>query len=162
VTNIDVRPSMDAVLLNIAQVMALRGTCSRAQVGAVFALEGRVLSTGYNGAPAGIAHCAHVVDRDPEFTQSYPDDPGCLLSVHAEANAIAFAAKHGVALAGSDVFTTLSPCLACAQLLINVGIKRCVAELAYRRQDGLELLHSAGIVVEVSGMRWKPSGWEKK
>lgn len=152
------RPSMDRTLLNIAQVMSHRGTCSRAQVGAVFALEGRVLATGYNGAPAGLAHCAHLVDTQNlfEHPHSHADDPGCIMSVHAEANAIAFAAKHGVALIGSTLYTTLSPCLACAQLLVNAGVVRVVADLAYRRHDGLELLHSADIVVEVSGDRWSP------
>jgi dCMP deaminase len=155
VIDIGARPSMDRTLLNIAQVMSHRGTCARAQVGAVFALEGRVLSTGYNGAPAGLAHCVHV-SEPLDATVDRTNDPGCVLAVHAEANAVAFAAKHGVSLAGATLYTTLSPCLACAQLLINVGVKRVVADLAYRRVDGLELLRSAAVVVEVSGRRWKP------
>lgn len=143
------RPGRDVVLLQHAALAALRGTCSRAQVGAVVALEGRILSTGYNGAPSGMAHCDHtgqltslVVDGVEQIK-----DPGCQVAVHAEANAIAFAARHGVALLNSTIYCTSSPCVKCAQLIINAGIERVVFLSEYRDPAGRKLLKNAGIAL---------------
>src|SRR5687767_3879721 len=110
------RVSRDQMLMEVAQAVAKRGTCSRKQVGVVVARDGRVLVTGYNGTPAGMAHCRH----------DYQTGEPCIDSVHAEANAIAFAARHGAKLDGAEMFTTYSPCLACAKLIINAGIVRVV------------------------------------
>lgn len=139
---------MDEVLLDVARLMSTRGTCELARVGAVLTREGRVLSTGYNGAPEGMTHCEH---SSSELEPPYQGDPyrsTCRTAVHAEANAVAFAARHGVALAGSVLFTTLSPCLACAQLLVNAGVVRVVFDIAYRDAAGLDLLRRAGVLVE--------------
>lgn len=148
------RPTMDETLLAVAFVMAQRGTCPRAQVGCVVALDGRVLATGYNGAPRGMAHCVHL-DGVPS-SQRPADAEVCQTSVHAEANAVAFAARNGVSLDGSTVFTTLSPCIPCAQLLINVGAQRVVCAALYRNTDGVELLLRAGIVVDALADGAKP------
>lgn len=129
------RPTVDEMLLRVAQVIATRATCSRLSVGAVLAIEGRILSTGYNGAPAGMNHCLHT------------NDESCKTAVHAEANAIAFAAKHGVSTRGSTLYTTHSPCLTCSHLIINAGVTRVVYELVYRDSGPLELLGSAGVLV---------------
>lgn len=151
------RPTREITLMQHAFVEAERSTCSRAHVGVVFALAGRILVTGYNGAPAGMPHCDHTCDC------GYPGTGGmlfegkhlsncatlspCLVSVHAEANAIAFAARHGVCLEGSQLFATFSPCVPCAQLLVNVGITKLYAAAMYRITDGIDLLRSAGIEV---------------
>lgn len=138
---------MDTTLLDMARVLAKRSTCARALVGVVIALDGRVLSTGYNGAPAGIKHCEHVGSSSPD------DATGCEVAVHAEANAIAFAAKHGVALAGSTLYTTLAPCLRCAQLIINTGVVRVVIGRVYRDHSGARMLESLNIhVTSASGV----------
>jgi dCMP deaminase len=140
-----VRPSEDETLLRIAETMAMRGTCSRARVGAVFALRGRVLATGYNGAPGGMPHCEHPPS---ELTATRPADrPTCAVAVHAEANAVAFAARHGVALEGAALYTTLSPCVVCAQLVINAGVRDVYVQRLYRDPTGVELLESAGVRV---------------
>lgn len=140
------RPTMDMTLLATAFVMAERGTCSRAQVGCVVALDGRILTTGYNGAPRGMAHCVH----DDRTHDDYgPDEPTCPVAVHAEANAVAFAARHGVGLSNSVLYTTLSPCVPCAQLLVNVGVQRVVCAKVYRDTTGVELLLRASITVDV-------------
>lgn len=139
--------------MDMAQAVAQRGTCSRAQVGVVIALEGRVLSTGYNGAPAGMKHCNHECTClvSPRSGGLHLDDcPGnpnniCEVTTHAEANAIAFAARNGVATARAELYTTLSPCLTCAKLIINAGIIRVWIGEAYHSQDGLVLLQNAGI-----------------
>lgn len=133
------RPSRDETLMEVAHVFAKRSTCSRAQVGAVIAVDGRILSTGYNGAPAGLPHCDHSFDP--------ADASGCTTAVHAEANAIGFAAKYGMRTEGATLYTSLTPCLACAQLIINSGIVRVVANGSYRDPSGLHLLIRAHIMV---------------
>lgn len=140
------RPSMDAVLLETARLMALRSTCSRASVGCVVALDGRVCTTGYNGAPRGLPHCDHQVHE-----LSIDDTPvalTCRTAVHAEANAVAFAARNGVALDGATLYTTVAPCLACAMLIVNAGITRVVYAVSYRDAGGVGLLQSADVTVQ--------------
>lgn len=139
------RPTMDETLLEMASVMATRGTCSRARVGVVFARDGRSLISGYNGAPRGMPHCVHPSGERSEDRD--PSESPCRWSVHAEANAIAFAARHGVALDGSFLYATHTPCVTCAQLIINVGVSQVVAKNIYRVRDGINLLREAGIIV---------------
>lgn len=157
------RPPRDAILIAHANITSMRATCSRAKVGVVIAREGRVLVTGYNGAPAGMPHCDHSCDCRGEYTKGLerkislqpgwhdPDCPSvqpCKISVHAECNAIAWAARHGIRLEGGELVTTMCPCLPCAQLIINAGIIRVLAMQEYRSPDGLELLKNAGIALE--------------
>lgn len=145
-----------------AQIVAERSTCSRAQVGVVIAHEARVVSQGYNGAPAGMPHCDHTCNCVPDrilgernstaiHEPGCPIYPPCHIAVHAEANAIAFAAKHGVATNGAHLFTTLAPCLACSQLIINAGIVHVTYAGTYRYDDGLVLLRKAAIPVVMAG-----------
>jgi dCMP deaminase len=133
------RPDIDETLMSMAALWSQRGTCNRAAVGVVVALEGRIISTGYNGAPAGMPHC----DHDESFV------PPCTNAVHAEANAVAFAAKNGTAVDGATLYTTLTPCVACAQLIINAGIVRVVAHTPYRDLAGWTLLQDAGIELDL-------------
>lgn len=135
------RPSRDEICMQIAEVAARRGTCTRAQVGAVIALDGRILVSGYNGPPAGLPHCT-----DGCGDAVLPGgSTGCTRAVHAEANCIAFAARHGVATDGADIYCTHLPCLKCAELLINAGIRKVFYRLDYRIRDGEALLQQAGI-----------------
>ena len=138
------RPSRQETLLEVARVVGLRGTCDRKQVGAVIAREGRIISVGYNGAPPGLPHC-------DENQHGYPDalivnpEVGCRNATHAEANALAFAAKYGVPTDEATLYVTVSPCLDCARLLIAAGIlKVCFLE-EYRNRDGIDLLNQAHI-----------------
>jgi dCMP deaminase len=118
-------------------------------------MRGRILSTGYNGAPMGMPHCSHECDCDFVYRHAYYDAVDhrnfcrslqpCHVSVHAELNAYAFAARHGVSTFGSELYTTDSPCLTCAQLVINAGTVLVDYQREYRVTDGLELLQSAGI-----------------
>lgn len=125
------------MLMDVARVVATRGTCNRLLVGAVVSREGRVLSTGYNGPPAGLPHCAH----DPDFLRKDP----CMDAVHAEANAVAFAARFGVATEGAEVYVTHSPCSACAKLLINAGMSCVYFSIPFRDSAGILLLTRAGV-----------------
>lgn len=154
------RITRDEMLMNIAFAYAERGTCSRAKVGAVAARQGRVIVGAYNGAPAKMPHCTHHCDcylddparheliqvedsHNPECNSRRP----CLVSVHAEANAIAWTARNGGRLEGSHLFTTMAPCVNCAMLIINAGIYRVVCDAAYRDPNGVKLLQRAGVKV---------------
>lgn len=134
------RIGRDALNMAIAHLMADRSTCIRAKVGCVIALDGRIVSTGYAGSPSGIPHCLDV-------GCTLGPDGGCITTVHAEAGAISFAAKKGVALDGATIYVTHSPCLNCAKLILNSGIKRVVYQIKYRDGSGLELLIQGGIEV---------------
>lgn len=131
------RMGRDEYLMNIASVVALRGTCPRARVGAVLSREGRVISTGYNGSPSGTLHC---IDMDCIL-----DEEGkCIRTVHAELNCICFAAKHGIKTEGAILYVTHSPCLDCAKAIINSGIKKVIYLEKYD-SDGLRLLKEAQV-----------------
>lgn len=126
----------------IISTIAKRSTCNRAEVGALIAFEGRILSMGYAGSPAGLAHCH-------DAGCLIGSDGGCQRTIHAEANAIAFAARHGIAIDGSDLWCSYTPCLPCAKLIVNSGIRHVFALQAYRDTAGLGLLMEAGIPVTV-------------
>lgn len=149
------RPSMDQTLMQMAKLMADRATCSRAQVGAVIVIETRPVSSGYNGTATGLPHCNHACDctklpTNPDPKHHWADCNSrqpCRFSVHAEANAIAFAAKNGVSTDGATLYTTMAPCLDCAKLIVNAGITRVVAAAQYRDDSGTRLLHQLGVQV---------------
>lgn len=149
------RIGRDAWLMEMAFTTARRGTCSRAQVGAVVARHSRILSTGYNGVPAGQEHCDHSCDCNGEDALVYlghskncNSQHSCKTAIHAEANAIAFAAKEGVSLEGSTIYTTYSPCQSCAGLIINSGIIRVVYGICYRDTSPISLMQSSGIQID--------------
>lgn len=124
--------------MEMAWALAGRGTCDRLQVGALIARDSRVISTGYNGNVAGSPHCNHM---------AHADDNPCTTAVHAEANALVFAARHGVAVHKADLFTTHMPCLNCAKLIVNAGIWRIYYERDYRLREGVEMLIDSGLSV---------------
>ena len=130
------RMDRDELLGNIAKLVARRSTCLRLSVGTVIGREGRIISMGYNGAPAGMPHCEPETCGPREI---------CIRTIHAEANAIAFAAKIGIETDGATLYTTHSPCMDCAKLMINAGIKKVVYSACYRDMAPLELLTSLGI-----------------
>lgn len=129
------RLTREELLMSVANLTAMRGTCSRLQVGVVIGVDGRILTMGYNGAPAGLPHCVHK----PGNT-----DP-CLQSTHAEANSIAFAAKHGIRIRHAEMFTTHSPCIPCAHLIINAGLVAVYYVHEFRDTSGIDLLKAAGL-----------------
>jgi dCMP deaminase len=155
------RPTIDETLINIAFVWEARSTCSRNHVGAVISLGGRTLGSGYNGAPAGLPHCDHglttpaprrITPASVMLMQTSPLDRGCKEAIHAEANALAYAARHGVSVEGGTVYTTLSPCYACSQLIIAAGLSRVVYARSYRDPAGIDLLKRAGLTVDKLGI----------
>jgi dCMP deaminase len=133
------------MLMGVADAVSLRGTCSRLQVGAVVSRDGRIIATGYNGAPAGLPHCDHTQD-------DHLGIGGCQVAEHAERNAVAFAARYGLALEGGEMHVTHAPCLNCARMVINAGIAKVTYRVPYRLNDGVELLTQGGVeVVEYHG-----------
>lgn len=141
--------------LAIAGELSLMGTCDRKNVGAVIVKDGRAVSWGYNGAPPGLPHCDTnnhgYLNRpregwamsDQEMVESF----GCVNSTHAEANAVAAAAKQGISTDGCTLYVTVSPCEVCARLLIAAGIMTVYYEEAYRDPAGIRLLDQAGVLV---------------
>lgn len=137
------RISRKQLICSIAKLMALRGSCSRNQVGCVAVKDGRIIATGYNGAPRYVQHCKHdlIKENDPKYGIYL----GCQVAVHAEANMISFAARHGIQLEGCDLYCTHSPCIKCAQLIINAGFRQVFYMEEYRIKDGVDLLRSVKI-----------------
>jgi dCMP deaminase len=138
------RPTVDETFIQIAALWALRSTCSRANVGAVLARDGRTIASGYNGVPPGMRHCTHDGVLDPVDS--------CPRANHAERNVIAFAARYGVSTDGATLYTTHSPCWMCGPDILAAGIRRLVYAMPYRVDDpgysGLPLLAEAGIWVD--------------
>ncbi len=132
------RISRNQMLMMMAEIAAERSTCNRKKVGAVIAQEGRPIAIGYAGAPAGMPHC---ID---EGCLLGPDG-GCIRTTHAEANAISFAARQGIATENATLLCTLSPCYNCAKIIINAGITFVFYRERYRDESGIELLALAGI-----------------
>ena len=124
----------------IARAVASRSTCSRRSVGALIVRDKRILATGYNGAPAGLRHCDHSGGADMR-------DGHCARSTHAEQNAIVQAARHGTPIGGSTVYCTSQPCLTCAKLLVNAGVRRVVFEGAYPDELAVSILTEADIAL---------------
>lgn len=128
-TKLNKRPSWDEYFLEIAKVIAKRSTCDRANVGAVIVKDKVILSTGYNGAPRGLPHCD---DIGHEIVDGH-----CIRTIHAEANAIAQAARNGAAIEGATIYLTISPCYDCFKMMINSGIKEVVYKDFYMSRYGL-------------------------
>lgn len=123
----------DTLFILTAHLIAERGTCIRAKVGSVITLHRRIVSTGYVGAPPDALHCIDV-------GCSLGPDGGCTRTIHAEANAISYAARHGLKVEGGTMYSTHAPCRSCAQLILSAGIERVVYTHEYRDGGGLSIL----------------------
>ena len=142
------RPTWDEYFLNIATEVAKRSTCDRANVGAVLVRDKRILTTGFNGSPAGLEHC----DNEGHLLV----DGHCVRTIHAETNAIIQAALHGVSTKGATCYVTHFPCINCTKTLINAGVVRVVYDNNYRvDENALGFFSSAG--VELKNMADFPS-----
>jgi dCMP deaminase len=129
------RPSWHEYFLMMAKLAASRSTCLAFPVGAVIVKDRQVLATGYNGSPSGSVHCTAQGFCYPGLDSC--DSPSGLPSraVHAEANAIAQAAKHGISTQGASIYVTLEPCLSCLKLIISAGIKQVYYETVFNTGD---------------------------
>jgi dCMP deaminase len=136
-----VRVSWEEYFMNLARQAATRSTCPRKHVGAVIVRDRNVLSTGYNGSLRGAPHCDEV--------GCLMENGHCIRTVHAEANAIIQAARHGTRLDGAEIYVTASPCFSCFKLIVNAGITKVYygefyrdeRVLAFAAELGIELRH---------------------
>ena len=142
------RPGWDEYFMDIAKVAASRSNCGRRQVAAVIVRDHRVISTGYNGTPRGVKNCCD--GGCPRCNSDTPSGTGlaeCLCS-HAEENAIVQAACYGIPVQGATLYTTFSPCLQCAKMIINAGIREVIFHRHYSIDDvSTALLKEAGVII---------------
>jgi dCMP deaminase len=135
------RPTWDSYFMKIAEDVAVRSTCDRAQVGAVLVKDKHIISTGYNGSPAGLEHCDDI--------GHLMIDGHCVRTVHAEVNAIIQAAVFGLTTKEAVCYVTHFPCLNCTKMLINARISKLVYLNSYRVDPiALEFLEEAGVSIE--------------
>lgn len=145
------RPSWDEYFLEIMDAVAKRATCDRGKSGCVIARDKRILATGYVGSPSNTPHCDEV---GHEFMEALNADGTtsmhCIRTAHAEQNAIAHAARIGIALDGGTLYCKMTPCYACAKMIINAGIMRVVALNDYHAgQRSKEIFKTAGVKYEL-------------
>lgn len=131
--------------MDITRVVATRSTCLRRNVGAVIVKDKRLLTSGYNGAPQGLAHCLEVGCLRERMGVASGERHELCRGLHAEQNAIVQAALHGVSIAGSTLYCTHQPCSACAKMIINAGILRIVFANPYPDNLAQDLLAEAGV-----------------
>lgn len=132
------RITRETLMMSIAHLIALRGSCQRKKVGAVITLDNRIISTGYNGPlPSDDACSALFCDKNKS----------CTKSIHAEMNAISFAARKGLKLEGASLYCTTAPCKNCAVAIIQAGLQRVHYCQEYTDNTGIELLKKSSIFV---------------
>jgi len=143
-----IRPDWDEYFMEIAQIVRTRATCIRRQVGAIAVKDKRILTTGYNGAPAGLAHCSEVGCLRAEMNVPSGQRHELCRGLHAEQNTIIQAAVYGTSIKGATFYVTHQPCVVCAKMLINAGIERLVILDDYPDKLSEEMLKQAAIRVE--------------
>lgn len=131
------RPTWDEYFLMLAKLAATRSTCLAFPVGAVIVKDKQAVATGYNGPPSGSIHCIAQGYCYSGLTSCDASKTLPSRAVHAEANAIAQAAKHGVVTSGARIYVTLEPCLSCLKLIISAGIKEVIYETSFNKGEAL-------------------------
>jgi len=141
-----IRPTWDEYFIAITKQVATRSTCLRRKVGAIIVNDKRILTTGYNGAPRGVKSCLEIGKcmRQELGVPSGQRHEICR-ALHAEQNAIIQAAYYGEKIEGSHIYSTTQPCVLCAKMLINAGIKKIYYYEEYPDELALELLKEAGV-----------------
>ncbi len=139
------RPSWDEYFLKVAYLVAERSTCLRHHVGAVIVKDNRILTTGYNGAAAHVKDCRELGCLRDELDIPSGQRHEICRAIHAEQNAIIQAGKMGVNINNSTMYCTHSPCIICAKMIVNAGIKRFVTSGDYTDKTFLHLFEAAGI-----------------
>ena len=144
----------DKRFMEMARLVSTWASCYRQgrKIGAVIVLDKRVMTTGYNGAPAGVRTCTELCEclRDKRGIASGTRHEVCY-AVHAEQNAIIQAAKLGIRIDGATLYCTHQPCILCAKMIVNSGIRRVVYEQGYPDDFSREILQEGGVAVE----RWQ-------
>jgi len=145
------RPDWDPYFMEIAGIVAKRSTCLRRHVGALIVRDKRILSTGYNGAPSGLAHCADLGCVREERKVASGERHELCRGLHAEQNAIIQAAFHGVSIRGAVLYSTHLPCSICVKMIINAGIREVRYLEGYPDDLAANLVAESGIILERVG-----------
>jgi len=151
------RPGWDQYFMDIASVVASRSTCLRRQVGALIVKDRRILASGYNGAPGGLAHCLETGCLRQQMGVPSGERHELCRGLHAEQNAVIQAAVYGIAIKDAVCYVTHQPCLLCAKILINAGIKKIVYKGDYPDSLAQEMFEEAGVEL-VRYIRGQESG----
>ena len=141
------RPGWDEYFMSIAHLVASRSTCLRRQVGAILVKDKRMLVSGYNGVPKGIRHCREVGCLREKMGIPSGERHEICRGLHAEQNAIIQGAVFGVHIEGAILYATHQPCILCAKMLINAGIKTIVYSGGYPDELSLNMLKEAGVTL---------------
>lgn len=143
------RPDWDHYFMEMAEVVAKRSTCLRRQVGAVLVKDRRLLTSGYNGAPSGMAHCAETGCLRQQMNVPSGQQHEMCRGLHAEQNAIIQAALHGISIKDSVLYVTHQPCVICAKMMINAGVKTVIMKDAYPDELSERMLREADIRLQI-------------
>ncbi|MFH1155889.1 MAG: cytidine/deoxycytidylate deaminase family protein [Pseudomonadota bacterium] len=141
------RPSWDEYFMGIAELVSTRATCIRRQVGAVLVKDKRILCSGYNGAPSGVAHCDVTGCLRQQMKVPSGEKHELCRGVHAEQNAIIQAACHGISVQGAILYCTNQPCSICAKMIINAGIKQVIFRDGYNDTMSETMFRDAGVAL---------------
>ncbi len=145
------RPSWDDYFMQIVEDVATRSTCRRRKVGAILVKDKRIIATGYNGGPTGLAHCLEIGCLREQLGIPSGQQHELCRGVHAEQNAIIQAARYGVHTNGSVLYCTTQPCVQCTKMLLNAGVKEIVFREGYPDGLALQLLEESKIKVRKLG-----------
>jgi len=141
------RPSWDEYFLEISDLVSRRATCLRRQVGALIVKDKRILATGYNGAPMGLPHCLDIGCLREKLKIPSGERHELCNGLHAEQNALLQASLHGVSVKDSTLYCTNQPCIICAKMIINAGIKEIVMLEGYPDNMSMDFFKKAKIAV---------------
>ena len=141
------RPNWDKYFLEIARIVSKRSTCLRRKVGALIVKDRRILATGYNGTPSGIRHCAEVGCLRAKLKIPSGQRHELCRGLHAEQNVLLQAALYGISLRDSSLYITNQPCIICAKMIINAGVREVVIAGSYPDRIAREFLDEAGIEI---------------
>ena len=136
------RISFEDLFVETTKLVAKRSSCVKAQQAALLIKDNRIISFGYNGPPAGTLNC---LEDGGEDVCGKDSNGSCFLGVHAEQNAIGYAARNGINTEGCIIYCTMTPCISCAKLVVAAGIKEFYYIDEYRLDDGLRFLEYCGI-----------------
>jgi len=129
-------------------IVKKRSTCLRRDVSAIIVKDNRIISTGYNGSPKGVRHCEELGCLREQMGVPSGQRHELCRGIHAEQNAIVQAAVYGVSINGATIYISHSPCVLCAKMIINAGIKNVKYLEGYPDESSLEILNEAGVIVE--------------
>ena len=143
------RPSWDEYFISLSNIVSTRSTCLRRKVGSILVRDRKILTTGYNGAPSNIEHCEKAGCIREKLKIPSGERHELCRGLHAEQNAILQAALHGVGIRDSILYSTNQPCIICAKMLINAGIREIVIQGEYPDKMSRDLLKEAGIKIRI-------------